>query len=175
MRYSNADKREAVKTALKLFPKDSPGVLAEKLGVSDELVRKIRKTLIATKQIEDAETVIGRDGREQTTKQSKPDKKQGPTVGPCQEQVSECKPDSPTPEPEPQAEPVEASPEEPESDSAPTIHLHDHMLAALHRAMNEISGYRPYKQFAEDARELDAAHNFTLSRVASNSPDRWPT
>jgi transposase-like protein len=188
VRYSNADKREATKTALKLFPKDSPAVLAEKLGVSDELVRKVRKTLITTGQIEDTEKLVGRDGRAQAAKQSKDNKRQGPTVGPCQEPTSECQPEPAAPEPEPPAEvqQLEYVPAAYVTDPIPATapqSTSELILAALDRTAHELVTFRSYPSLVGLFRELDAArdqHRISTPQLArpdekaTSPPDQDP-
>lgn len=64
LRYTNADKRKAVEAAILHFGCLSASSLADRLGVSDDLVRKVRKDLVAAKKIEQPKTVITRDGQE---------------------------------------------------------------------------------------------------------------
>lgn len=83
LRYTNDDKRKAVATALLIFTGESNPVIADRLRVSDELVRKVRKELIAEGKIIDPETVIGSDGAGSpaTLEQSTDDAESSPTVG----------------------------------------------------------------------------------------------
>lgn len=64
LRYTNADKRAAAATALKLFRDLSAAAVAEKLNVSDEFVRKVRKELVASGQLDAVEKTVGKDGRQ---------------------------------------------------------------------------------------------------------------
>lgn len=62
VRYSNADKRKAAEQALLLFTEDSAAAVAERLSVSDEFVRKVRKELVAAGKLDMPETVTRKDG-----------------------------------------------------------------------------------------------------------------
>ena len=91
LRYTNADKRAAVETALKLFTDESARAVAERLNVSAELVNKIRKEMVTAGAIQEPEKVKGRDGRKQATTKEQSNNRdvQVPTVGTCHEQASE--------------------------------------------------------------------------------------
>jgi hypothetical protein len=62
LRYSKADKRKAAETALKLYPADSSRVIADRIGVSHELVNTVRQALTAAGQLEPTDTVTSKDG-----------------------------------------------------------------------------------------------------------------
>lgn len=156
VRYSNADKREAVKTALKLFPKDSPGVLAEKLGVSDELVRKIRKTLITTGQIEDTGMLVSKDGAERPATISKVGQIEPPTVGGSKEPPSEY------PMREPATVPFVTDP----IPATVPQSVSELILVALDRTAAELVTFRPYPLLVALFRELDAAREGLRRKAA---------
>jgi hypothetical protein len=80
LRYTNPDKRKAAEQALLLFRDDSAPSVAEKICVSDEFVRKVRKELIAVGKIEQPETVTAKDGAPSGPK-LKPPSEETPTVG----------------------------------------------------------------------------------------------
>lgn len=61
---SNADKRKAVEIMLWLQAKWSNRMIADHVGVSDELVREVRKGLETKGKIEKTETRLGKDGKE---------------------------------------------------------------------------------------------------------------
>ncbi len=129
LKHTNADKRKAAETALKMWREDSAAVIAERIAVSDEFVRKVRKELVATGQLEETETTRARDGKSYpatVTQPKKPDV-QGPTVGPCDAENDEIPEETASlpfgdsePEPdEPDADPEQPAPVEPPKKPAP--------------------------------------------------------
>lgn len=64
LRYTNEQKRNAVSTALMLFRKDSANMVADRLGVSQPFVLKVRAELVKVGKIEAPKTVSTKDGRE---------------------------------------------------------------------------------------------------------------
>ena len=63
LRRSNADKRAGVVSALKEFPNQSNGSIAEMCAVGDELVREVRKELEGKLQVPVTTERTGSDGR----------------------------------------------------------------------------------------------------------------
>ncbi len=65
LRYTTAQKRAATEQALLLFRDDSIKALADRIGVSRDLVARIREELVRLKKLEPVETVKTRDGKRQ--------------------------------------------------------------------------------------------------------------
>ncbi len=96
LRYKSEDKRKAAVTALKLYREDSAPVIAERIGVSDEFIRKVRKGMVAAGQLQPTEKIITRDGRSYPA--SLPDSPgPSPTVGDAQADMDEDQDDEPAP------------------------------------------------------------------------------
>ena len=92
LKYTNADKRHAVAVALRLFRRDSARVVAVRLGVSHDLVSRIRRTLVATGVLPPEDKVVGRDGRNQSTKRNNDDDdRQVSSDDTCLKQEAECR------------------------------------------------------------------------------------
>jgi hypothetical protein len=80
VRYTNPQKRAAAEQAALLFRDLSAPQLAERLAVSDEFVRRVRKDLIAAGKLEPADTVTASDGSSYPSK-IKHRSEKSPTVG----------------------------------------------------------------------------------------------
>nr|WP_246173703.1 hypothetical protein [Limnoglobus roseus] len=63
LKRSNADKRRCVEMLLKLLPEHAASVIAEKAGVSGEMVAEVRKAVLSDSDNTAPATVIGKDGR----------------------------------------------------------------------------------------------------------------
>lgn len=73
LRYTNADKRAAVETALKLFTDESARAVAERMNVSADFVSRVRKEMVAAGEVQESEKVKGRDGKRHPKKKDSDD------------------------------------------------------------------------------------------------------
>ncbi len=62
LRYSNADKRRAAEHALSLFTSDSNRQLAERMGLSQEFIAKVRREMETNGAIEPVDKIVSKDG-----------------------------------------------------------------------------------------------------------------
>lgn len=171
MRYTNPDKRKAAETAIKLFRTDSAVQIAERLGVSDEFVRKVRKELVAAGVIAEPDKVIAKDGAPS-----------GPTIKRVSEETPTVGVSSDTRENDddrgdawepPEDVPVIESEFVGEPDSDPVDYITLDSLAALEREASDNHDHESaaeYQAEAYELRDLLQKHGGLVMRVPKTPP-----
>ena len=119
LKRTDADKRRAVESLLKLMPKSSDRDIAERCKVDHKTVGKVRKESESTGEIPSSTTRTGKDGKDRPSSNPKPSKPKPPenkpsaaptppapapsASGPPQPQEQQATPQKPDPAPEPEA------------------------------------------------------------------------